>query len=54
TDEKDDRFIILNSLRNRHQTAVQIRNSLRDVRHNTVCVNTVRNRLRDNDLFAQR
>ncbi|EFN85118.1 Transposable element Tcb2 transposase, partial [Harpegnathos saltator] len=54
TDERDDQFIVLNSLRNRHQTAVQIQNSLRDVFHNNVCVNTVRNRMRENGFFARR
>lgn len=37
TDEHDDRFV-LNSLRDRHQTAVHIRNNLRDIRHINVLI----------------
>lgn len=50
----DDRFIVLNSLRERHQTAVEIRNNLRDVCNSNVSVNTVRRRLAKQNLFSRR
>lgn len=54
TNENDDRFIVLNSLRDRHRTAVQIRNNLRDVRECNVSVDTIRNRLAEHGLFPRR
>jgi len=36
TTDNDDRFIVLNSLRDRHRTAVQIRNNLRDIQHECI------------------
>lgn len=54
TNENDDRFIVLNSLRDRHRTAVQIRNNLRDVHNCNVSVDTVRRRLAEQNLFSRR
>ncbi|XP_011705783.1 PREDICTED: uncharacterized protein LOC105460978 [Wasmannia auropunctata] len=54
TNNNDDRFIVLNSLRDRHRTAVQIRNNLRDVRNTNVSVDTVQRRLADQNLFSRK
>lgn len=54
TNDEDNRYIILNSLKDRYRTAVQIRNNLRDVRNINVSVNTVRRRLAEQNLFSRR
>jgi transposase len=54
TTDNDDRFIVLNSLRDRHRTAVQIRNNLRDIRNMNVSVDTVRRRLAEQNLFSRK
>lgn len=45
TSDVDDRFIVLQTLRNRRQTAVQSRNRLQEVRNVNVSERTVRRRL---------
>ena len=54
TTDNDDRFIVLNSLRDRHRTAVQIRNNLRDIRNMNISVDTVRRRLAEQNLFSRK
>ncbi|XP_018306453.1 uncharacterized protein [Mycetomoellerius zeteki] len=54
TNNNDDRFIVLNSLRDRHRTSVQIRNNLRDVRNTNVSVYTVWRRLAEQNLFSRK
>lgn len=50
----DDRYVVSNSLRDRHRTAVQIRNNLRDVRNINVSANTIRRTLAEQNLFSRR
>ena len=45
TSARDDRFLMLQSLRNRHQTAVELAHRLRTVRDKAVSAQTVRRRL---------
>ncbi|KAF2885433.1 hypothetical protein ILUMI_20713 [Ignelater luminosus] len=47
TTANDDQFFVLNTLRNRHSTAVETKNQLREVRGSKVSVWTVRQRLRE-------
>lgn len=54
TSARDDRFIILQSLRNRHATAVEIRNRLQHVRQTNVSERTVRRRLGEANLTSRR
>lgn len=51
---RDDRFITNLSLRNRHLTAVQIRNELQHVRNVNISERTVRRRLNEANLFCRR
>lgn len=50
----DDRFITLQTLRNRRRTAVQTRNELEEVRGTTISERTVRRRLKEVGLKAYR
>lgn len=50
----DDRFIILQTLRNRFQTATMTNNRLREVRHTNIHDITVRRRLKESNLQARR
>ena len=54
TSRVDDRFILLQALRDRHTTAVQLRNRLQQVRGVNVSERTVRRRLYASGLKAQR
>ena len=54
TTPRDDRFLLLNVLRNRHQTAVGARNDLERVRGVSVSERTVRRRLEERGLRARR
>lgn len=54
TSARDDRFMVLAALRNRHQTAVNVNNHLREVRNVQISEWTVRRRLRDANLKAYR
>ena len=54
TTPRDDRFLLLNVLRNRHQTAVGARNDLERVRGVSVSERTVRRRLEERGLRAKR
>lgn len=54
TTERDDRYIVSQSLRNRHLTAVQLRNQLEHVRNVAVSERTVRRRLNDANLKSRR
>lgn len=54
TNAHDDRFIILQSLRNRRATAVEIRNRLHHVRNTNVSERTVRRRLGEANLTSRR
>lgn len=54
TTANDDRFLVLNTLRNRHLTSVETRNQLREVRGTDVSVWTVRRRLQEVGLKACR
>lgn len=54
TSARDDRFLRLQCLRNRHQTAVELAQRLRNVRGTTVCAQTVRRRLVEAGLKARR
>lgn len=51
---RDDRFLVLHSLRDRHSTAVQLAQRLRNVRERTVNPQTVRRRLVEYGLKARR
>ena len=53
TSAVDDRFISLQSLRNRHTTAVQIRNRLQHVRQINISERTVRRRLGEANLTSR-
>lgn len=50
----DNRFIVLNALRNRRTTAVQIQHRLQTVRRIVVSERTIRRRLKENDLSSRR
>lgn len=50
----DDRFIVLNTLRNRHMTSVETKNQLREVRGTAVSVWTVRRRIQEAGLKSYR
>lgn len=54
TSERDDRFIVSTSLRNRHMTGVDVQQELRRVREVTVSEWTVRRRLREANLTPKR
>lgn len=54
TTERDDRFIVLSSLRNRHLTAVDVQQHLTRVRGVAVSARTVRRRLRASNLTPKR
>jgi transposase len=51
---RDDRFIINSSLRNRHSTAVQLRNELQHTRDVNISERTIRRRLNEANLFCRR
>lgn len=53
TNQADDRFVMIQSLRNRHQTAVQITQALHTARQVDVCVETVRRRLAEVGLHSR-
>ncbi|RZC35984.1 HTH Tnp Tc3 2 domain containing protein, partial [Asbolus verrucosus] len=53
TSRRDDRFLQLMALRLRHCTARMLQTELHNVRNVRVCVQTVRNRLREANLHAQ-
>lgn len=50
----DDRFIVLNALRNRRTTAVHNQHLLQTVRRIVVSESTIRRRLKENDLSSRR
>lgn len=54
TTARDDRFVVLSVLRNRHQTAVGVRNELERVRGVSVSERTIRRRLQERGLQARR
>ncbi|RZC32006.1 HTH Tnp Tc3 2 domain containing protein, partial [Asbolus verrucosus] len=54
TNARDNRYIMMLSLRNRHMTAVEIRNRLHRVREVNVSERTVRRRLNEANLLARR
>lgn len=54
TSERDDRFLVTQSLRNRHLNAVQLAQQLHHVRNVSVSRWTVRRRLAEQDLTAHR
>lgn len=54
TSERDDRFMVTTSLRNRHQTGVSIQQHLQDVRGVTASEWTVRRRLKEANLTPKR
>lgn len=54
TSERDDRFIVSSSLRNRFSNAVQLQQQLRAVRRTVVSVSTVRRRLREKKIMPHR
>ncbi|KAF2900427.1 hypothetical protein ILUMI_05757 [Ignelater luminosus] len=54
TTARDDRFIQMSALRNRHLTAVSHRNELRRVRQVNVSLSTIRKRLYEAHLSARR
>lgn len=54
TSNRDDRFIVTSSLRNRRLSAVQIRNHLQHVRNVNVSERTVRRRLNEAGLASRR
>lgn len=54
TSERDDRFIVLTSLRNRHLTGVDVQQELRQVRDVAVSQWTVRRRLKEANLTPRR
>lgn len=54
TNPNDDRFIVLECLRNRHATAVEIRNRLHHARNTNVSERTVRRRLEEANLTSRR
>lgn len=54
TAERDDRFIVTRSLRNRFSNAVELQQQLRSARGTSVSVSTVRRRLREKKIAAYR
>ena len=54
TPTREDRFIVSTVLRNRHLTAVQVRNSLQEIHHNNVSSDTILRRLREADVKPYR
>lgn len=54
TTERDDRFVVSQSLRNRHLTAVELRNRLQHVRNVNVSERTIRRRLNAANLVSRR
>lgn len=54
TSERDDRFVVSYSLRNRFSNAVQLQQELQAVRRRTVSVSTVRRRLKEKNIAAHR
>ena len=54
TTERDDRFMTLAVLRDRHTTAVQVQNRLRHFHHLDVSVSTIRRRLQEANLKSRR
>ena len=54
TNAIDDRFIVLNTLRNRRITAFQNQHLLQAVRRTQVSERTIRRRLKENSLSARR
>lgn len=54
TTARDDRFLVIRSLRNRHVTAVSLRNQLQEIRNVNVSERTVRRRLAEANLTACR
>lgn len=54
TSERDDRYIVSMSLRNRFSNAVELQQRLRDVRRTTVSTSTVRRRLGEKNIAACR
>lgn len=54
TNDRDDRFIALNVLRDRRVTSVEVKNRLEDVRQVQVSERTIRRRLSDIGLHARR
>ena len=52
--ERDDRFMILEVLRDRHTTAVQVQNCLRHFHQLDVSVSTIRRRLQEANLKSIR
>lgn len=54
TSNIDDRFIVLQTVRNRFQNAVTTNNRLRRTRHTNVSDSTVRRRLKESDFHARR
>lgn len=54
TSERDDRFIVSRSLRNRFSNAVELQQELRATRRRTVSVSTVRRRLKEKKITPRR
>ncbi|CAK1579570.1 unnamed protein product [Parnassius mnemosyne] len=54
TSERDDRFIVTTSLRNRFTNAVELQQQLRSTRRTSVSVSTIRRRLHEKSLTAHR
>lgn len=54
TSERDDRFIVSTSLRNRFSNAVELQQQLQSVRRTAVSVSTIRRRLREKKIAAHR
>ncbi|KAF2891937.1 hypothetical protein ILUMI_14236, partial [Ignelater luminosus] len=53
TTERDDRFIVSKSLRNRRLNAVQVQQELREVREVNISQWTVRGRLQESSLISK-
>lgn len=54
TTERQDRFIVTTSLRNRHLTSIEIQNQLRDFHGVSVSARTVRRRLKERDMVPHK
>lgn len=54
TSERDDRFIVSTSLRNRFSNAVELQQQLRSARRTSVSVSTIRRRLQEKKIAAHR
>ncbi|KAJ8717886.1 hypothetical protein PYW07_005816 [Mythimna separata] len=54
TAERDDRFIVSTSLRNRFSNAVELQQQLRSARRTSVSVSTIRRRLQEKKIAAHR